>query len=114
MRRTTRAVVLTAGTVVFVFIGGGGTVTARNPRPAPEGVGPSLSGEALERATDAALAATGGGKVSGTEVGDEASYYEVEVDLDDGRQVEVELDADFAVVSTSENDEDDDAHGDDD
>jgi hypothetical protein len=35
-----------------------------------------------------------------TEVGDEESYYEVEVTLDDGTQVDVQLDADFQVVGS--------------
>ncbi len=97
MRRTSRAAVVTAGTVVFVFIGGAGAVTARNPRPSPDDPQPSLSREELQRASDAALAATGGGQVSGTEIGDEAGY-EVEVSLDDGRRVDVHLDRSFAVL----------------
>ena len=64
-----------------------------------------ISGDALEQASDAALAHTGGGRVTGTEVGDEESYYEVEVTLDDGRQVDVQLDERFAVVG-SEGDDD--------
>lgn len=59
-----------------------------------------ITGEALERATTAALSATGGGTVTGTEVGDEESLYEVEVTLEDGRQVDVQLDVDFAVVGS--------------
>ena len=43
-----------------------------------------ISGADLQRASDAALAATGEGGVTDTEVGDEESYYEVEVPLDDG------------------------------
>jgi hypothetical protein len=44
--------------------------------------------------------------VTGTEVGDEESYYEVEVTLDDGRQVDVQLDESFAVVSSAADVED--------
>ena len=51
-----------------------------------------ITGSALENATAAALEHTGGGRVTGTEVGDEESYYEVEVTLDGGRQVDVQLD----------------------
>jgi hypothetical protein len=57
-----------------------------------------IAGDALQRAEDAALAHTGGGTVTDTEVGDEESYYEVEVTLDDGTQVDVQLDEGFAVV----------------
>ena len=53
---------------------------------------PPITGAALDQATEAALAHTGGGRVSGTEVGDEESHYEVEVTLDDGTQVDVQLD----------------------
>ena len=59
-----------------------------------------ITGEALTSASAAALAHTGGGRVTGTEVGDEESYYEVEVTLADGRQVDVQLDRDFKVVAS--------------
>jgi uncharacterized membrane protein YkoI len=68
-----------------------------------------ISGSALDRATKAALAHTGEGRVTETEVGDEESYYEVEVTLDDGSQVDVQLDESFEVVGSegdSENDDD--------
>ena len=57
-----------------------------------------ITGSALDRARDAALAHTGGGRVTGTEVGDEESYYEVEVTRSDGSQVDVQLDRGFDVV----------------
>jgi uncharacterized membrane protein YkoI len=59
-----------------------------------------IEGPALEQASDAALAETGGGTVTETEVGDEESLYEVEVTLDNGDQVDVQLDEDFQVVGT--------------
>ena len=40
-----------------------------------------------------------------TEVGDEESYYEVEVTLDDGSQVDVQLDEDFNVVGDEADDD---------
>ena len=43
---------------------------------------------------------TGGGEVTETEVGDEESYYEVEVTLDSGDQVDVQLDEDFQIVGS--------------
>ena len=57
-----------------------------------------ITGEALAKASQAALAFTGGGTVTGTEVGDEESLYEVEVTLADGSQVDVQLNDAFAVV----------------
>jgi uncharacterized membrane protein YkoI len=58
-----------------------------------------ISGSALEQAKAAALAQTPG-RVTETEVGDEESYYEVEVTRADGSQVDVQLDRDFHVVSS--------------
>jgi uncharacterized membrane protein YkoI len=58
-----------------------------------------ITGRALDRASAAALEHTGGGRVTETEVGDEESYYEVEVTTDDGRQIDVQLDKSFNVVS---------------
>jgi uncharacterized membrane protein YkoI len=72
----------------------------------------AISGTDLERASEAALAETGGGEVVDSEAEDEENGYEVEVNLDDGRQVEVQLDADFAVVSSDVNAEGDDGDAD--
>jgi hypothetical protein len=65
-----------------------------------------IEGEALARASAAALQHTGGGSVTETEVGDEDGYYEVEVTLSDGTQVDVHLDQDFKVID-SKSDKDD-------
>ena len=72
-----------------------------------------ITGEALDRASAAALEETGEGRVTETEVGDEESYYEVEVTLDDGSQVDVQLDKSFNVVGSSADDEERDGAGDD-
>ena len=64
-----------------------------------------LTGSSLEKATAAALAHTGGGTVTETEVGDDGAAYGVEVRLADGRQVEVNLDENFDVIG-EENDDD--------
>ena len=63
----------------------------------------AISGDALQRASAAALAHTGGGRVTGSEVDDEESKYEIEVTLDNGDQVDVQLDESFKVVG-DEND----------
>lgn len=68
-----------------------------------DGTEVAISGDGLSRASAVALDYTGEGTVSGTEEGDEESYYEVEVTLDDGSQVDVQLNKSFEVVS-SEND----------
>jgi uncharacterized membrane protein YkoI len=64
-----------------------------------------LTGSTRDRAVAAALAATGGGTVLETEVGDDNAAYGVEVRLPDGRQVEVNLDKSFKVIG-QEADED--------
>jgi len=92
------AVVVAAGTGVGVGIA---TAGGSDDSEAP------ITGEELDRATAAALEETGGGEVTETEVGDEESFYEVEVTLDDGSQVDVQLDEDFQVVSSSTDREDD-------
>ena len=38
--------------------------------------------------------------MTGSEVGDEESYYQVEVTRDDGSQVDVQLDRNFTVVGS--------------
>jgi hypothetical protein len=100
MERSTKII---AGAVfAAAVVGGAGVAVAGGgPEDAAEGPDSAIGGDALQRAGEAALAATGGGRVTGTEVGDEESLYEVEVTLDDGRQVDVQLDEDFAVVGSS-------------
>lgn len=66
---------------------------------------PPITGTALERASAAALAHTGGGRVTETEAGDEEGAYEVEVTLDDETQVDVHLDASFNVLGDEPEDE---------
>lgn len=58
----------------------------------------AITGDALTRASGVALAHAGSGRVTETEVNDEESYYQVEVTLDNGNQVDVQLDKDFKVV----------------
>ena len=53
------------------------------------------------------LGITLAGRVTETEVGDDDSYYEVEVSLPDGSQVDVQLDRDFKVIGTSYDSEQD-------
>ena len=58
------------------------------------------TGPGIEKAKSVALDHTKGGHVSGTEVGDEEGYYEVEITKDDGSQVDVHLDKNYNVLST--------------
>jgi uncharacterized membrane protein YkoI len=91
-----------AGVAGAALLGATGAALAAQDDDASE---TPITGDALRKASDAALEHTGGGRVTGTEVGDEESYYEVEVSLPDGGQVDVQLDEDFAVVG-SEGDDD--------
>jgi uncharacterized membrane protein YkoI len=95
MRRTT-TIIIGATAIAAAAIGAGTTFAVA--QGGDDGDTP-ITGDALARAAAAALAHTGGGRVTGTEVGDEESYYEVEVTLDDDSQVDVQLDRDFHVVA---------------
>ena len=76
------AAVLTLGVV------GGGIAYADGGSPE------QATGPGIEKAKSVALEHVNG-RVTGTEVGDEEGYYEVEVTKDDGSQVDVHLDKNF-------------------
>ena len=107
MSRRRKIIIGAAGVAVAAGVGTGIAVAAVG---GDDGEAP-ITGAALDEATAAALAHTGGGRVTDTEIGDEESYYEVEVTLDDGSQVDVQLDERFRVVGDEPDDEspDDDA-----
>jgi uncharacterized membrane protein YkoI len=109
---TRRILIGAALTVVFSGIGAGLAIAADSGANGNDGTDVPISGTALDRASEAALAETGGGTVVDSEVEDDENGYEVEVNLDDGTQMEVQLDKDFAVVGSSVNDEGDDGDAD--
>ena len=94
--------------LAVIAVAGAGTGAAVATSIDDDGTEVPITGEALEKATAAALAHTGGGRVTDTEAGDEESFYEVEVTLDDGNQVDVQLDEDFNVVGSEEDGSNDD------
>jgi hypothetical protein len=96
MTTVSRTLVVLAGTIVFTLSGGPSALTS--PGGGHDDGAAASGGDPATRAAAVALAATGGARVTATEVGDEESYYEVEVTLDDGRQVDVQVDESFAVV----------------
>ena len=104
MQITRRRVAVVAGALAVVAVIGTGVAIASNDDDATDR---SIQGQALKRASEAALAETGQGHVTGTEVNDEDSYYEVEVTLDNGSQVDVQLDRSFHVVSSDADQESD-------
>ena len=101
MKRNTKIIAGAAIAALAVAAGTGVAVAASsgddNEQP--------ITGAALDEASAVALEHTGDGRVSETEVGDEESYYEVEVTLDDGSQIDVQLDEEFNVVGDEADDE---------
>ena len=89
-----RTLVIAAAVAMLVLLGAGvAYATGDDSSSQP-------TGSNIDKAKSIALDQTNGGRVTGTEVGDEEGYYEVEVIKDDGSQVDVHLDRDFNVLST--------------
>ena len=78
---------------------GGAAIAGATGGDDDDGSERAITGEALDRASAAALQETGGGEVTGTEAGDEEGAYEVEVTRSDGSQVDVHLDEGFNVLN---------------
>ena len=103
-----KKLLIVGASVAALAAGGAGIATATGGGDDSE---KPITGSALEQAKAAALAETGGGTVTETETGDEESYYEVEVTMDDGSQVDVQLDRDFNVVGGETDDGEEDEPG---
>lgn len=103
MDKRSKIVGIVGAALIAGAIGTGVAVAAGGDDDANE---VSITGSDLEQASAAALDHTGEGRVTETEVGDEESYYEVEVTLDDGSEVDVQLDREFNVVSSEDDEED--------
>ncbi len=85
--------------VVLVALAIGGAAIAGAAGGGDDENSKAITGSALDRASKVALQETGGGKVTGTEAGDEEGAYEVEVTKDDGSQVDVHIDKSFQVIN---------------
>ena len=98
--RFTKNKKIAAGVVgaAALAIGGAGVAIAGGD---DEGSSKPVTGPALKRATEAAIAVTGPGAVTESEVGDEEGAYEIEITHPDGSKDEVHLDADFNVIGSS-------------
>jgi uncharacterized membrane protein YkoI len=95
MRR--RVTLIAAGLVGVTALALGGAAIAKETMGDD---GAALTGSTLQRASAAALKATGGGHVNQTEYDSEdGATYEVEVAKADGSQVDVRLDGSFKVVT---------------
>ena len=108
MTKRTKILISGVAAAAIAAGGAGAAIAAGGDDDATE---TPITGSALENATAAALEHTGGGTVTGTEVGDEESYYEVEVTLEDGSQTDVQLDRSFNVVGDEADDGEEDEAG---
>ena len=104
MHRKTK--VLVAVVAALVVAGAAATVSmATGSEDTP------LEGDVLQRASEAALAHTGGGSVVESEAGEGGGAYEVGVMLEDGSVVEVQLDGNFQVIGSGTDGESDESSG---
>ena len=92
-----KKVLLAVALAMVVFAGAGVAYAAGSGEDSSE---QQATGPGIEKAKSVALEHTNGGRVTGTEFGDEEGYYEVEVTSDDGSQIDVHLDRDYNVLST--------------
>ena len=98
MKPRTKWIAAGAATLVLLGAGTGVAVATNSDDDAGD---TAITGAALDQASSAALAFTGGGRVTETEVGDEEGFYEVEVTLENGSEVDVHLDRSFSVIDSS-------------
>ena len=89
-----KTLLLAAAVAMLVLVGAGVAYATGGESSEQHATGPGI-----EKAKSVALDHTNGGRVTGTEIGDEEGYYEVEVTRDDGSQVDVHLDRNFDVLS---------------
>ena len=109
-----RTLVIAAAVAMLLLLGAGVAYATGGDSSAQP------TGSNIDKAKSIALNQTNGGRVTGTEVGDEEGYYEVEIATDDGSQVDVHLDKNFNVLGTPadhegsdhESSDDNDAHDD--
>jgi hypothetical protein len=113
MQPRLRKILLGAGALVAFALGGAALAGATGGDDS-DGADRALTGATLEKASSAALRATGGGTVNETERDSEGgATYEVEVTKEDGSTVDVRLDESFTVVALEGENGDDEGAGDD-
>ena len=106
MKDKLKGALIVTGVIAALAAGGAAVAGATGGGEGDRGGDKAITGSALDHASQAALKATGGGRVTETEQGDEDTYYEVEVTKADGAQVDVQLDRAFDVVSQEADHED--------
>ena len=102
MKREIKGAAIALGVVAALAAGGATVAGATGGGGDDDATERPVAGPALERVSAAALAETGGGRVTGTEAGDEEGAYEVEVTRADGTQVDVHLDEHANVIGTED------------
>ena len=107
MRQLKKTLMIVAA-LAALALGGAALAGAASGGEEPGDDGAALTGSTLDRASKAALAATGGGTVNETERdGENGATYEVEVAKPGGGEVDVRLDEQFKVVVVEDDHEDD-------
>lgn len=91
--------IIAAAAVAGVAAGGVGIAGASGATDTDDDI--PITGDAYDSAVAAALAETGGGEVTETEI-EEDGTYEVEITMDDGTQLEVMLDESFGVIGVED------------
>jgi len=91
-----KTLLIAAAVALLLVIGGASGIAYATGDDSEE----QATGPGVEKAKSTALDYTNGGRVTGSEVGDEEGYYEIEVTRDDGSQVDVHLDRNFNVLDT--------------
>ena len=90
-----KTLLLAAAVVMLLLVGAGVAYATGGESSEQQATGPGI-----EEAKSVALEHTNGGRVTGTEVGDEEGFYEIEITRDDGSQLDVHLDRDLDVLGT--------------
>lgn len=98
MKRRTKIIIIAATLAAASIAGAGIAISSTDD----DGTEVPITGVEYDQATKAAIDHLGEGTVTETEKGDEESLYEVEVTLDDGRQIDVQLDENFVVVGSED------------
>ena len=109
MRRSSKF--LAGGVLAVAVVGGGAGIAVGSGAFDDDGDEVPITGEALDRASTVVLEEYPGARVTDTEIDDEEGYYEVEVTVENGDQLDVHLDEDFNILGT-ENDGPDDSEDD--
>ena len=105
MNKLKKTLIIIAGLAALAL--GGAALAGASPNDVTGG--DNLTGNTYDRASKAALAETGGGKVTDSERdGENGATYEVEV-TKDGKQTDVRLDDQFKVVTAETDGEENDA-----